>query len=578
METTGWVGQAGGRFEGVVEPLINAFTREHIGGFLALCIFVAFVLLIAATAWWFVRGRREIGRAAAIIARAGGSNERERRAAFAQQFTEIDSKLGALGRIGPCWREFRETLETPEVAGPDAEDAAKRAVRKEKRPQTYFTLSNAGMAANVLRSMPGVLVGVGLVLTFAGLIAALAVAAQGLGSATGQDGMKNVLGALLGTAGAKFYASATALGCSIALGLLQRSCLSALSRRMHRVNDLLEERLRFDAMASTSRQQLAVMREQHEQLKRFNGDFALKVGEAVRGAFDSSNVELVSGLSNVAAKLDALADKTSANISQTVGDKLDGALSETLATMDATLRDVQGSLGRLPDEIGEAVGALSQASNDMGDALRRGADDGARAMNARLDGEMTEVVAALRASVETMRESGSAIGDRTRAAGDVAGAAIERAGQASADQLSEQTQALALQLRGVSEPLIEAVGTMRSSSDALGREVQALIDATETLRTALSEGADAHRAAAENVGSAASELREVAATNGRVANDNRALIEATTRASERLASTSEGMTAGMEVFHATIKQLRDETESSRNGLNDGRQHFETIIQ
>ena len=316
--------------------------------------------LALATLVWFARARHEIAKATRLLARAAGETEHAKRRAFAERYGEISDGLDALPKIGPCWRKFRETLERPDTDAPGGE--AEPFVRNERRPQDYFTLANAHMSGAVLRSAPGMLVGLGLVLTFAGLIAALAVAAGSLGAATGQDAMRVVLEDLLGTAGAKFHASATALGCSILLGLMQRVLLARLARRMHGLNDALEVQLRFDATASTARRQLDLLR---EQLMAFNQDFALKVGDAVRDAVNDSSDEMSAALKGVTAKLDALVNQTSADIPDAVEKRLDGVLSDTLATMEATLREVGGSLGRLPGGLGDAVTALWQASEEM---------------------------------------------------------------------------------------------------------------------------------------------------------------------------------------------------------------------
>ena len=562
-----WTSWLGGGVESFIEPLIALFTRDGIGGVLTAGILTLFVVLLAWTVWWFLRGRRQIGLAIAAVGRAGGKEENDKRAAFVNQYAIINAELDALPKVGPCWREFRETLEPPDLDAPDAAAF----VRNEKRPQAYFTLANAGLAASVLRSWPGILVGIGLVLTFIGLIAALGVAATGLNEPDmDQAQMTDVLRDLLSTAGAKFYASATALLCSIVLGFVQRLCLSMLAGRMQHFNDLLEERLQFDAMASTSRQQLAVLREQAEQSKLFNQDFALKIGDAVRDAFQSNNVDLVRGLEAVASRLDALADKTSSNISQTVGDKLDAALSETLAKMDATLRDVSGSLGRLPEEIGGAVGALTNASNDMGERMRAGADETSRLAGERFEERIGGVLEALNGTVEALRGSGEAIEERSAKAAEGASEQLSAAGRKVASNLSAEGEAAARTLQGIVEPLRDAVEALRAGSQALGAETRSLTGSVEGLRTALREGEDAHRGAAGS-------LQEAANANARVASDGRMLANALGEAAGRLGTTGDAISGGADGLRSALAAFEEQAQAQREDLASGRAQFvETI--
>ena len=557
----------GAAVEGFVEPLVALFTLSGIGGLLTAGILAAAVTILIWTILWFVRGRHQIGRAIAVVRGAAGDTEDERRAAFVRQYGTIEAELEELPKIRACWREFRETLERPDLDDPDSAGGGAAFVRNEKRPQAYFTLANAGLSASVLRSWPGILVGVGLVLTFVGLIAALGVAANGLNDPDmDQAQMTEVLRQLLSTAGAKFYASATALGCSIVLGFVQRLLLSRLAGRMKVLNDLLEERLQFDAMASTSRQQLAVLREQAEQSKRFNQDFALKIGDAVRDAFQTNNADLVRGLDAVAGRLDALADKTSSNISQTVGERLDAALSETLSRMDATLRDVGGSLGRLPDQIGEAVGALSRASTDMGETMRAGADESARLAGERLEERLSGVVEALNGTVGALRASGEAIGERGERAAREAADSLSEAGRKAMADLSSEGEAVARGLRGIVEPLHEAVETLRMGSSELGTQTRALAGSVEGLRDALREGEAAHRGVAESLGEAAS-------TNARVAGDGRALAAALNDAASRLGATGDAISGGAEGLRNALAVIEEQARAEREDVERARERF-----
>lgn len=520
----GLIGAYGAPVERALRGYIDLFKDEGIGGVLFLSILLLSLIILVWTIWWVWRSTSEIKRSRTIVARAKGATEGERQAAFALRYAEIHTGLGALPRIGACWREFSETLERPDPDVPEGVPNHSTVVRNERRPQEYFTLSNAGMSATVLRSWPGILVGIGLVLTFVGLIAALGTAADSLAGQVEQSEMVNALRDLLRTAGAKFYASATALACSIVLGLIQRSCLKHLAGQMHALNDALEERLQFDPMASTSRHQLAAIEAQRDQMRQLASDIGMTVGETVREAMGASNGELVDGLNAVVGKLDVLANETGAGVSQKVGEKLDQALSETLDKMEATLRDVQGSLRALPEEIGEAVGALKGASGEMARQLH-----------------------------------------------DSAASSVQIASEALEQTISQAGQAAANDLRNIAEPLGEAVGGLRDASAALGREMMQFADRAETLGTAIGEGAAQHGTLVES-------LTVAAATHQGIARDNRALASRIEEVASVLAGSGEGINAGSKALSRAVEETRERAVAMREEEREARESFQAILE
>ena len=519
----GFVGERGRAAEDFVRGFTEWFTVDGFGGFLFLAILSTSLVVLAFTIAWWWRAGRELRVAISAVRSATGSTEVKRQAAFAERFDAISDRLNALKRIGPCWREFSETLDRPEADALENSPSSGIAIRNERRPQDYLTLGNADMTAPVLRSLPGVLIGVGLFLTFVGLIAALGTAADSLAGRVEQADMVDALRDLLGTAGAKFYASATALLCSILLGLTQRFGLRRLSARMHALNDELEERLQFDPMASTMRVQSKLARDQYDQLRSLSQDIGIAVGDRVRDAVTSSNRELVESLNAVVGRLDTLAKETGAGVSETVGAKLDDALSDTLASMDAILRDVQGSLGTLPAQIGGSVEALRAASGEMAKGLTDGAEASARA-----------------------------------------------AGEALSSAMTQAGETVAADLRGITEPLGESVSALRESSSALGREMATFAERAERLREAIAQGAERHEALAGSLSSAAG-------AHERVANDNRDLARRMDDLAGRLERAGEGVSDGTETIASVIAEARERADALREQDRAARERLDAVL-
>ncbi len=166
------------------------------------------VLPVVLTLW---RARR-------LVTAAQGSSSSKRtdvRACFAVNFNGTRQELERNWLIGHAWIKFEETLFDTDSG---------KAIGNTVRPQIFF---NPGIARErlsglkMMNAVPGYFVGIGLLLTFIGLVFALykAGAAAAAGDA---ERMAGEMGQLLQIATFKFSTSIAGLGASIALSVLFR--------------------------------------------------------------------------------------------------------------------------------------------------------------------------------------------------------------------------------------------------------------------------------------------------------------------------------------------------------------------
>src|SRR6266852_5791833 len=175
---------------------------------------------------------------------------------------------------------------------------AQRAIILEStRPSNFFNARHLLVQYDFARSLPNFFLGLGLLGTFIGLIAALTFSTQSLTAAVDQEQIKEALNRLLTTAAAKFYISAAGLVASLTLSLLIKLTLKHLHWRVHQINDTLEERLLFVSEQTITEKQLSVQQDSLEELKLFNTNIAMKIGDAVRSAVEASNDNLTTKLS-----------------------------------------------------------------------------------------------------------------------------------------------------------------------------------------------------------------------------------------------------------------------------------------
>src|SRR5439155_3864779 len=135
----------------------------------------------------------------------------EKHTAFLSEYESINQALLDLPRVSHAWREFRETLIVPSTG------AESPVISNSTRPHAFFTLSTLKMSLSFVRHVPNIFVGIGLLGTFIGLIAALTAAVGSFKAGADSLSAQKSISTLLTTASAKFYVSAAALFVSIVL-------------------------------------------------------------------------------------------------------------------------------------------------------------------------------------------------------------------------------------------------------------------------------------------------------------------------------------------------------------------------
>jgi hypothetical protein len=249
---------------------------------------------------------------AALNAISGGSkkeNAQEKRTAFQSNYEKINAELLSNKAISVVWQEFCKTFIR-------RGSSQRIVIFAPIRPQSFFNPRNLRVQYDFVRSLPNFFVGLGLLGTFIGLIAALTFSTRSLTTAADQEHIKAALSQLLTTAAAKFYISAAGLVASLVLSIFIRLILKHLHGLVHRINDALDERLLFVSEQAITEKQLSVQSASLDELKLFNTNIAMKIGDAVRSAVEASNESLTD-------KLSAIAD----SFAKLVGDSGQGASS-----------------------------------------------------------------------------------------------------------------------------------------------------------------------------------------------------------------------------------------------------------
>ena len=109
--------------------------------------------------------------------------------------------------------------------------------------------------------------------------------------------------ALLRQAGVKFYASFTALGFSLFISLEMNLIQVQLERQLESINDKLEELVRYQPLERIASDQLEQAEQQTVQLRAFNTNLAIQIGERVQDALTNSMGGVINQLGEISESL-----------------------------------------------------------------------------------------------------------------------------------------------------------------------------------------------------------------------------------------------------------------------------------
>lgn len=167
---------------------------------------------------------------------------------YAEIGFEVDQKLSENRYLEPIWLEFKETMSR--TRSPEGDII----FQNTKRPKDYFTadaISRHRGSMNGLDFLPNIFVGIGLLVTFLGLTAAVYETATAITKAGSDiDGVLGSVRNLLTVASIKFLTSVAGILCSIGLTISIKSMQSDIYGRLNKLHDRIEKCLEFLSIES----------------------------------------------------------------------------------------------------------------------------------------------------------------------------------------------------------------------------------------------------------------------------------------------------------------------------------------
>ena len=531
-----------------------------------------------------------------------------------RQVTICNNSLAAIPDAGLTGVQYQDFLSTLTAKCPDLEETwskfAQTLVQKDGgklfltlSPAAYFSVERFEGVVQLRRlaKWSGLFVGIGLLLTFLGLVAALSSASQAIEAATanggqGQDAMQGALKDLLHAATFKFYTSIFGLLASLAVSYIEKRFRRKLEGALRKFRNQLEHLLPIQVSEQLLYEQLREANETTTQIKKFNTDISEglidmsgAVATAMREAITPVHHELHEGFSTTSAAMSRAmieaVDPVRQGLDQ-VGQNL-GAMEQTIGRsigenikvmQEETLNVLASRLNQVVDQ--QAGAELTTMANTLETLTHSLAQ-----MKDSLDSGGGTFAATLEAAARELREGVAGLAEATRGIS-----------QHVAQDVTQTQAVLQERLRGIGDEMAQALTQMReamagAAGSVTGQGAQAVAalgkaveDMAETMRRTAAETGDQTARNAQSMNeSIASVLREMRDESARVAQTNQQAMErllqvsATARESMSVALSKVGDEVSAQ-GQAAAARLTDGTTTVLATLNDSLGSMGTHVQ
>jgi len=541
--------------KGLLEPLLAFYKNPDLnaGYILAGCMGLFFLVSWgSAIALHFGSVELELRKRARFLQETLGLSSQsdvEARSVLAQRWGEVCAEMEG-SRYKPfvhAWQEFRETL-IDESASP---------IRNTQRPQAFF-MSLRGRT-QWLETAANISVGVGLLLTFVGLVAALS--AVNFNANVTPEKMTDGLRELLSAASAKFVTSVAGVGMSLGYRITDRVLALRLTAELSRISRTLERGLLYTSSQHLAAEQARHLSEQTTALKQLATEISVQVGERFAAAVQpvtQSIAELRTSMQQgYEMQAAALRDGAGSAISGSVGAELN-ALASKLAGVGDSIAQMQTLLGRsgssVSEEIDRAGARLESVSARMEETFRQLSNQ-LTSMGSDMSSQATEEIGRVVDRFQKIFASVEEAGARQQSVLSGSLTEMEAAMGAARERIATGAQ------EAVARASAEANDTIRTSAESMAsafqevaQRAQLTVAALQKIETSIVQQSDAFREASKAI-------RETSSSATAAASGLRAASVTTESILSKTAELAQLLKAQNELSKEVAGKLRDSAQA-----------------
>jgi len=387
-------------------------------------------------------------------------------------------------------------------------------------------------------AMPNILIGVGLLFTFIFLAFALAEVTPAIRD-TDPNSIKRAISGLLENASGKFLTSISGMLCSLLWTFFSKMNLENLDDEIEALCVAMQRHVEdtgteaaISAQIGSLNMILEESREQVGQLKRFETDFAVAIGEALGNRMQPAFEQLTLSITKA---LDALTAKVGSMNEEALRKMLEGFQNAIREHSGREMEAFKQSLLDIAKQIKDAADKLEGAGGQAGQALQKGGEAFGDAL-AGGAGDLLQAASLLEQSMITAK--------------------------ATVNDMDESIERAAIEGRQGLENLQEVLARLAS----VATEVSGLVTKIQTASGDFEKAAAAAAGATENLQRVVDDQNTLVGTVSTAAKDlGTSLVTANQefrKSAETMSQTTKDMTAGVENYSEQLAELHGNLDQS----------------
>jgi len=519
---------------------------------------------------------------------------------FTEKFFLIDGQLKSNQRISRSWEEFTKTLLPPLES---IDEPEYRVYRAAKRPSDYFDIDHINSKIKPVIDSES-LIGIGLVLTFFGLVAALVHAGLKIGNTADSNDVMEAIRALLSTAGAKFFASIGGVAGSLIQTIFMNRCKHQVEDQLKIFNDRLEGLLTFASLERIAADQYGHAKRQTARLEEMGTEITLAIGQKIESAMLQMPELMGKAMDPITEQLSTMTESLSKSstdaLKEMVTDfrgQLQGAGESTmnqvvtqLNTLSTTLNDTVGSLAQSNHEITSGIQtvmlALTETTKKFDSSVQASANAASSQLTASSEALTTGLESVLKDLSSQQAASNSAMAslvDRLDSASKDAATSLKNSSEeATANVASGITDAMKVVLeqaksasKDVSDSVGVGIGELVAALSRVNQEIDRHNQSLQLANTKLQDTASAMGGAAEAVRSSTQPLSQVSIQLTAASDAIRKSVSDTFTQVERLVTTTDSASKGIST---AITQLAENWERQAGQLSSADTELESAFE
>jgi hypothetical protein len=529
--------------------IVDVLTKDywHIAGAVLvglLLLFFIFHVVIGGIRVFF-----RLWRLAAGIRRSTGMPVREQR----NRLRELFSSAG----LGRQWKEFEDSLHDKTSA------AGGHQLRATVPADAHFsmeTLVDGPLHAEFYKHLPGILTGIGILGTFAGLIGGLQ---QFDATSSDPQVMKDALTGLFANVYEAFTVSAAAIGLAMVCTIIEKWVYAACVKKAGEVTvtldnlfqsgvgeEYLSDLVRYSEDGALQTRQLkeslvedlkALLTNLTDRQIAATSQLSVEIGQSIQQGLHEPLQRIADQVNRVtgeqsdrsAVLLENLMASFMAQMRESMGGQIQGLAgllqqtAATVASVEATMRamaqELQANSSRSFEHVQSLLAELAASMTQQQEAQRRSSQEMDSTLRSRMEETLSRIAAAQEASVEAAKaattraveEMGRSVAESTAASNDSLAAArrlVEEIGQISTHSITG--------LEAGAARVTEAIRGTEAAADRLaaaGRAMADLHDAVRRSATELQQASAQSATGAQGLSSAMVGLQQVTGQLGNAA-------------------------------------------------------------